>query len=224
MFPSSQIVGVELDDGLLSVARMRIAHYGATNAQVLLSPSGKELPCDIGTFDYVILSAVFEHLLPVERLTVFPLLWSVLRPGGILFLDQTPNRYFPVEIHTTGGIPLLNYLPDRLALSIARRLSQRLSPNESWESLLRKGIRGATEGEILQIIKQHCAGKPTLLEPTRLGLQDRIDLWYTSTTYDRGWQGRAIRSIAAWYMRVLRRITGITLTPHIALALQKSIS
>lgn len=224
MFPLSQIVGVELDDDLLSVARMRVAHYGATNAQLLLSPRGEELPRDIGTFDYIVLSAVFEHLLPGERLTVFPLLWSVLRPGGILFLDQTPHRYFPAEIHTTGGIPLLNYLPDHVALRVARRFSRRVSPNESWESLLRRGIRGSTEGQILQIITQHCSGKPTLLEPERLGVQNRIALWYTPTALDPAWHVRAIRRVAAWSMKVLRGVTGITLTPYLALALQKSSS
>jgi hypothetical protein len=39
-------------------------------------------------------------------------LWRQLRLGGILFLNQTPHRYYPLEHHTT-GLPLLNYLPER---------------------------------------------------------------------------------------------------------------
>ena len=85
----------------------------------------KGLPADIGQFDYIILSAVYEHLLPSERPALLTLLWSHLRPGGVIFLAQTPYRWFPVELHTT-GLPLINYLPDRLALACARRFSKRV--------------------------------------------------------------------------------------------------
>ena len=30
-----------------------------------------------------------------------PLIWSKLKPGRTLFINQTPYRYFPYEHHTT---------------------------------------------------------------------------------------------------------------------------
>ena len=87
-----------------------------------LSPSGSELPPDIGSFDYVILSAVWEHLLPAERPVITRLLWNALRPGGALLINQTPDRWSPFEHHTT-GLWGINYLPDRLACYVARHFA-----------------------------------------------------------------------------------------------------
>jgi hypothetical protein len=99
----------------------------------------------------VVLSAVWEHLLPSERPEVLKQIWSLLRPGGFFFLNQTPHRFTPVETHTT-GLPLINYLPDRLALSFARKFSKRVDRHETWDALLRKGIRRGTENEVAGII------------------------------------------------------------------------
>jgi hypothetical protein len=80
----------------------------------LVSPDANSLPPEIGTFDFVMLSAVYEHLLPEERRRVMPWIWSKLKPGGTLFINQTPYRYFPYEHHTT-GLWFINYLPDKLS-------------------------------------------------------------------------------------------------------------
>src|SRR5687767_10830265 len=143
MFPQSEITGVELDGDLLRVAQGRLDHYQFQNVRLLQSPSGKELPNELGTFDVVVLSAVYEHLLPDERTVILPELWRLLNDGGTLFIDQTPHRFFPVELHTT-SLPLINYLPDRLTLKAARKFSRRVKEDDSWEFLLRAGIRGAT--------------------------------------------------------------------------------
>ena len=39
------------------------------------------------------------------------MIWAHLKSGGVLFLNQTPHRYFPVEHHTT-NLPMINYFPD----------------------------------------------------------------------------------------------------------------
>ena len=96
-FPHARIVGVELRARSVEVARSRCRFYGLKNVEFLVSPSGSELPRDIGTFDFVVLSGVFEHLLPAERTAVMPMLWNALAPGGTLFIHETPNRHFPLE-------------------------------------------------------------------------------------------------------------------------------
>src|SRR5262249_32482386 len=126
-----------------------------------------------------VLSAVYEHLLPDERRILLPRIWSRLKPGGVLFINQTPHRYSPVEMHST-GLPLINYLPDGLAYRITKRFSKRIKGDEDWPALLRGGIRGATIGEILRALGDDAA----LLEP-RAG--DHIDLWYGKLSKRYGW-------------------------------------
>lgn len=93
MFPDAVIIGIELFPARLSVARKRAEYYKLSNVSFHQSPGGTELPDNIGQFDFVILSAVFEHLLPTERETLTPKLWSAVREGGYLFINQTPNVF-----------------------------------------------------------------------------------------------------------------------------------
>jgi len=213
LFPESEIVGVELESELLKIARGRLGYYGFKNVRFLQSPSGTELPEEIGTFDLIVLSAVYEHLLPDERSNVLPKLWSILNDEGILFLDQTPHRYFPLELHTT-SLPLINYLPDGLTLKAARRFSRRVSSDESWESLLRAGIRGATVGEI----GKQLGDGSELLAPTMSGLRDRVDLWYATTKPE---NRPTLKRIAKLILKGLNSATGIALVPELTLAFRK---
>ena len=107
LLPQASIMGVELDPTLLSIARARARHYTFPQENLLQSRSGKELPADLGTFDFVVLSTVYEHMLPTERSVVLEQVWSALRDGGYLFLNQTPHRFTPYETHTT-QLPLVN--------------------------------------------------------------------------------------------------------------------
>ncbi|GAI94708.1 unnamed protein product, partial [marine sediment metagenome] len=101
MFANVEIVGVELEEELLSIAKMRAKHYKFSNVSFIRSPSGDNLPSELEDFDYVVLSAVYEHLLPNERKNLLPKIWAHVKPGGILFINQTPYRYSPIESHTT---------------------------------------------------------------------------------------------------------------------------
>lgn len=164
MFPETEIVGIDLDEAMLDLARARARFYGFPNIRFLRSPGAQELPPEIGTFDFISFSAVYEHMLPDERRVLMPKIWALLKPGGIFFVNQTPNRYFPVEPHTT-KLPLINYLPDRVALATARRFSKRIERDETWETLLRKGIRGGTERNILCDLGAANGYRPMLLKP-----------------------------------------------------------
>lgn len=213
LLPQCEIIGLELKPKLLRLAQLRAAHFHQTGLRFMQSPSGDALPQDLGMFDFVMFSALFEHLLPQERPVLLPKIWDHLKPGGILFLNQTPYRYSPVELHTT-QLPVINYLPDALALRMARRFSKRLRGNEDWETLLRQGIRGATVNEILAIIETH--GSATLLQPAK-HIGDRIDLWYGSLSPRLRWLKRSI-----WVAcKGVRALSGIELVPSLALAILK---
>ena len=224
MFPYTEIVGVELEKKFLSIAKSRSDHYGYKNVQLIISPGPNELPPDLGYFDYVVLSAVYEHLLPDERTILLRKIWDVIKPGGILFINQTPNKYFPIEIHSTSGLPLINYLPDNVSLFYARHFSRRNLKECSWEDLLRQGIRGGSVEEILNIIDSS-PQKPILLHPYRLGMEDRIDLFYKDS-YIRLDATRfiIIKKIFLLSMKFLKSLTGIFILPFLSLAIKKESS
>jgi 2-polyprenyl-3-methyl-5-hydroxy-6-metoxy-1,4-benzoquinol methylase len=215
-FPKSEIIGVELLDDLLEIARSRQRHYEFENVTFLHSPGGSELPAEIGDFDVVIMSAVYEHLLPQERKSIMPALWNIIRPEGLLFLNQTPNRLFPFELHTT-MLPLINYLPDRLAYAATRKFSKQTDRDISWDELLRLGIRGATVNEILGNIPAG-SSPPQLLEPSRNGMRDRIDLWYSNTDLTRM---KSLKLAARSMMKVIKTVTGVNVVSDLSLAIRK---
>src|SRR4029453_5347309 len=122
-------------------------------------------------------------------------------------------RYSPVDTHTT-GLPLINYLPDSLALWAARRFSKQVRPHEDWKTLLRRGIRGGTVPEVLGILSK--SGKPVLLRPAkRVG--DRIDLWYGTLSPRYGW----IKKSAWIVLKVVKAISGVEVPPTLMLAIRK---
>jgi len=206
-FPTAHVVGVEMEERYLDVARGRFDFYGLKNVEVHVSPSGLEIPPGLGPFDFIMMSGVFEHLLPEERRSLMPRLWDVLEPGGVLFLRETPHRWFPIESHTT-GMPLLGYLPDWLACRVAN-LSPR-TKGATWPQLLRQGVRGASLSEIRRLLPE-----ATVLRPA--DGRDLIDLWYESTPKDRASFGkRCTRDVLK-----AAKAVGIELPPYLEIALKK---
>jgi len=224
MFPNASIIGIDLDPKLITLAQLRAQYYGLNHLKFYASPSGKELPANIGTFDVVILSAVFEHLLPNERKIVLQQIWSHLNPNGILFVNQTPYRWFPFEGHTT-HLFFINYLPDKLAHYTTCRFSSRVDKNQTWESLLRSGIRGTTPYEILNILKKtDNKYSPEILRPSRQGFRDRIDIWYTGYAVSIAHKYPKIKSV----QKILRAVAkiiycllGIVFLPTVGIAIEK---
>ncbi|WP_158592189.1 class I SAM-dependent methyltransferase [Noviherbaspirillum sedimenti] len=221
MFPDTRIVGVELEEKLVSIAKMRAAHYGYQNLELLLSPDPSSLPPSIGEFDYVVLSAVYEHLLPNEREPILHQLWNVLKPGGILFLNQTPYIGFPIETHTTGGLPFINYLPDKLACFYARHFSKRQLQDKSWKELLRMGIRGGSVQEVVDILNR-TPRSSILLKPVTRGLKDNIDLWYRQSRTDNRFP--LIKALVFYASKLVKMSTGAIMVPYLSLAIMKDKS
>ena len=71
---------------------------------------GLELPFADGAFDIVFSNAVLEHVGARERQRRF--VSEAVRVGCRVFLT-TPNRAFPLEVHT--GLPFVHWLPERTA-------------------------------------------------------------------------------------------------------------
>jgi 2-polyprenyl-3-methyl-5-hydroxy-6-metoxy-1,4-benzoquinol methylase len=114
---ATRVTGVDLDAGLIAAAESRLGDFfpGRFELERIDYIDGRyRMPIDDGRFDLVWAHAVLEHVHPRQRSYVLRELWRVLRRGGLPVVDATPNRLWLSEDHTT-GLPLVNYLPLRIA-------------------------------------------------------------------------------------------------------------
>lgn len=215
MLPETEVIGVELDAGHVAQARMIAEYRRLPNVRFEISPGGDSLPVKIGQFDFIMLSAVWEHLLPAERPALTKLLWSALKPGGALLVNQTPYRWSPKEHHTT-GLWALNYLPDSIAEPVARRYSRQASSEIAacdWPQLLRRGIRGGTEGEILRLIRR-AGGEARIMQPSG---SNRAAYWLGAT----GPRLRWLKRIIAGCFRLTDAALGTVPSTHLDVVFKK---
>ncbi|MGH9359732.1 MAG: class I SAM-dependent methyltransferase, partial [Terriglobia bacterium] len=223
LLPETEIVGVELDSRLVDLGNKIAVHQQAVNARLVSSPSPGRLPEDVGKFDFVMLCAVYEHLLPGERRTLMPQLWSLMKTGGVLFINQTPHRWFPFEHHST-GLWLVNYLPDTVAHWIAKRYARhnpRFNRSAEWAEHLRGGIRGGTEREIIKRLCPDKNGSATILQPTQHGLKDRADYWLACTNTNRY---RLLKKLISESFRLCDRYLGTIPSINVDVAIHKESS
>lgn len=93
---------------------------------------GKALPFAESSFDLVHSSAVVEHVgSRGEQQTFLRELFRVARRGVCV---TTPNRWFPVEVHTS--IPLLHWLPAPAYRALLRRIGLDFFADEAHLNLL----------------------------------------------------------------------------------------
>ncbi len=154
LLPDSQVTGVDFDETRIALARRIGGLADLPNVSFLQSPSALELPAALGSVDFVVMSAALQHMLPLERRTVLPLLWKLLPAGGSLLINQTSHRWFPLEPDAS-GLYLINYLPDGVASFLARHFSSRdeeANHDRDLLELLRAGLRGASEREVLDLL------------------------------------------------------------------------
>ena len=112
------------------------------------------LPFEDGAFDVVFSNAVIEHVGGRERQR--QLVAEALRVGGRGFLT-TPNRRFPVEVHTR--LPLVHWLPDALSHPVYDALGKgfakeiRLLTGRSLRALFPEPVRVVNLGLTLVAIR-----------------------------------------------------------------------
>ena len=104
-------------------------------------------------FDVVFSNAVLEHVGARERQRRF--VGEALRVGRSVFIT-TPNRRFPVEVHTR--LPLVHWLPDRLSRPVYRAAGKgfatdvHLLTRRSFEALFPGRVRIVSLGLTLVAI------------------------------------------------------------------------
>jgi SAM-dependent methyltransferase len=100
-----------------------------------------DLPFADGTFDIVFSNAVIEHVGGRERQRRF--VSEALRVGRRVFVT-TPNRRFPIEVHTR--LPLVHWLPD----AVSHRAYRALGKDEATEVdlLTRRSLAALFPGRV----------------------------------------------------------------------------
>jgi ubiquinone/menaquinone biosynthesis C-methylase UbiE len=110
---------------------------------------GKRLPFGDKSFDIVFSSAVLEHVGSRENQKKF--LFELARVGKKVFIT-TPNRFFPIEVHT--GIPFLHYLPPNTYRRILKLIGlDYFSREENLNLLSKKDLIGLLPDKDMQVIK-----------------------------------------------------------------------
>jgi len=122
----SDTTGIEPNAIRVATGKRILAAAGMNPDRLAHVADTGHLPFAAEAFDAVLALAVFEHI-PQPRAKYIREVWRVLRPGGYLLIAETPNKYYPVEVHTT-GLPLIHWLPSRLAHRIALRFGR----NREW--------------------------------------------------------------------------------------------
>jgi hypothetical protein len=93
---------------------------------------GLALPFDDGSFDVVHSSAVIEHV--GSRANQMRFIAELHRVARRVVCLTTPNRWFPVEVHTS--VPLLHWLPPSAYRAVLRVTPLRFFADESNLNLL----------------------------------------------------------------------------------------
>jgi SAM-dependent methyltransferase len=214
VYPQARFFGAEYEPGTLSRC---LARLGSNPRVTILQTKGPQSLAGIETdFDVVQLNAVFEHMLPDERQTLMPDLWRRIKTGGYLVLTETPWRWFPIETHSTSR-PLVNYMPDRLALFTMRHFSKggRFSHIRTWDEALRDGLRGATVREIVASLGA-APGAARIVQSSAPDARDMLDVWWHGECRKTRQKQFAYSVLSGW-----RAVTGMVISPWINLVVQK---
>lgn len=102
------------------------------NGMRFVKADARDLPFADSSYDFVHSNAVIEHVgSHRDQIAFLHELWRVTRRG--LFVT-TPNRWFPIEVHTV--LPLIHYLPPRAFRAILRRLGRDFFADEANLNLM----------------------------------------------------------------------------------------
>jgi len=112
----------DTDPAFVAITRAKVEELGLKTVRSVAHLSNEEtrrLPWADGVFDVVLAVGVVEHLPLRQRRVQVDEYYRVLAPDGHIAILDTPNRWFPLETHSV-GLPLVQWLPPRLAFAYAR--------------------------------------------------------------------------------------------------------
>jgi SAM-dependent methyltransferase len=151
---NARLTGIDVDARGLAIAALRLRHHGLEKQVQLqkIAPVQRagDLPFPGGSFDLLLANGVLEHVVPFAvRPQIVLEMWRLLRPGGLLYISETPNPLWPVDRHTT-GLPFVSWLPAGLARRYAIACG-RHRPDADFDS---RGWRGMTYWQVVRPLRQ----------------------------------------------------------------------
>jgi SAM-dependent methyltransferase len=143
----------DTDPVFVDIVRAKVEELGLERVREVAlfgNDETRRLPWPDGRFDLVLVVGVVEHLPARNRRAQVDEYYRVLAPGGHIAILDTPNRLFPLETHSV-GLPLVQWLPPRLAYAYARLARRSKFGGVSYESFVADGTgwRNATLADCL---------------------------------------------------------------------------
>jgi SAM-dependent methyltransferase len=163
----------DTDPAFVDLTRAKVDELGlgvVREVRHLDQDATRRLPWADGAFDLVLAVGVVEHLPVRWRRDQVDEYYRVLTPGGHIAILDTPNRWFPLETHSV-GLPLVQWLPPRLAWRYARLGRPRRYRGVSFDDFVADGTgwRNATFADCLP--SAGSAGVVDLTEAAGYGLR-----------------------------------------------------
>ena len=131
----------DTDPAFAAITRAKVAELGLKKVRDVALLSGDatcQLPYASAEFDLVVVCGVVEHLPGRFRRAQVDEYYRVLARGGHIAILDTPNRFFPLETHSV-GLPLVQWLPPRLAFAYARAFRPGKFRHETYEGFTMDG-------------------------------------------------------------------------------------
>jgi SAM-dependent methyltransferase len=161
----SQVVAFDIDQRSIAACERRLTEHNLIGKVHLLCAADFEnIVGKVGTFDFILLNGVIEHI-PLSKIglrkKILQILFDILNSKGVLYINKTPNRLWPIDRHTTQ----LWWIPwtrpgSMWAYSKAVRMGKHSDNPETHSygplGLEERGAWGATFFEI----KEYLSGKP----------------------------------------------------------------
>ena len=159
---AAEVVGIDISSDSIETARYLLAQLinnpticGKAKISFQDIRPFENPPFDLESFDIVLCNALFEHVPYSERKVLAQQLWKFVSPGGFFIVNETPNRWWLKDGHTTGlwGLP---YLPKSIAQRYAMLFSKQYTRAQllDWDYMISQGIRGVTYSEIASALPQ----------------------------------------------------------------------
>ena len=126
------VTGIDVDEKAINFAKKRSSIYGQDIEFLALNAVNID-KLHQEKWDIIIYFASLDHMTPSERKTSLSKAYSLLSKGGHLCVFGTPNRLWPMDIHTS-FLPFYMWLQDEIALDYSKFSPRKEFKNEIYEN------------------------------------------------------------------------------------------